>query len=43
MPKKRVKQHLKELKLSTKGTHDDLIARYKQAAEAETAEEIEQH
>eukprot|EP01051_Picozoa_sp_SAG22_P044229 SAG22_NODE_25883_length_100_cov_56.000000_1_plen_33_part_11 len=27
MPKKRVKQHLKELKLSTKGTHDDLIKR----------------
>eukprot|EP01051_Picozoa_sp_SAG22_P042321 SAG22_NODE_23841_length_131_cov_20.093750_1_plen_43_part_11 len=43
MPKKRVKGHLRELKLSTKGTHDDLIARYKQAAETETAEEIEQH
>eukprot|EP01047_Picozoa_sp_COSAG01_P027763 COSAG01_NODE_1842_length_9076_cov_4.748246_1_plen_2502_part_10 len=43
MPKKRVKGHLKELKLSTKGTHDDLIARYKMAVESETAEEIEQH
>ena len=43
MDKKRVKGHLKELGLSTKGTHDYLVARYKKAVESESADEMESH
>ena len=41
MPKKRVKGHLEELGLSTKGTHDDLVARYKKAVESESKKAVE--